>query len=359
MVYLDYNATSPLRPEVKQAMLEVMGQPLNASSVHGQGRAARKILEESRRLILNYVNAPTLVFCSSGTEANNLALAQATGKIAVSAIEHDSVFKNPYQSLTIKVLPNGVVDLSHLREIASTPVFASIMLANNETGVIQPIKEAAEIIHATGGILHVDAVQAFGKIPVDFKNLGADLMTIACHKVGGPSGIAALVHRADLELKPILFGGGQEKNKRPGTENISTIVGFSHLANLFNSVSRETINSKSEIDLIKYLETEIKKIAPHAIIHGEGEERLPNTTLISMPGLESATQLIHFDTNNICVSYGSACSSGKVEVSRVLTAMNAPLARNAIRISTGWANTKDDIDKFLAVWKELYQRHNT
>ncbi len=381
-VYLDYNATAPLKPQIKAAMDEVLGEPLNPSSIHSSGRKARKLVEDARQKILQRVSGEALVFCDSGTEANNLALGQIgrtengerKTEIIVSAIEHDSIFKveNP---IIINVNKNGVVDVDDLKSKLSVhrsplTVLVSIMLANNETGVIQPIRDIAKIAHQYGALVHTDAVQAFGKIDIDFKELGVDMMTISCHKIGGPVGAAALVHRAGLELKPIMFGGGQEKNKRPGTENVAAIAGFGKLA---ENVSRETFvvsgerkteNGKEEEKLFtvhrspftEYLESEIKKFAPDAVIFGENSPRLPNTTCIAMPEIEAATQLIHFDTSGICISTGSACSSGKVEDSRVLKAMNAPLAKNAIRVSTGWATSKADMDKFIKSWRELYLR---
>jgi len=346
MIYLDYNATAPLRPEVKSAMLEVMGAPLNPSSIHASGRSARKLVEDARRAVLHSVNAGALVFCGSGTEANNLAVMQASGPLAVSAIEHESVFKVK-NARFIQVGSNGIVDLGHLEEILKSGDcrLVSIMLANNETGIIQPVAEAAEIAHKYGALIHCDAVQGFGKIDIDFKVLGVDLMTISCHKIGGPVGAAALIHRADLELKPLMFGGGQEKNKRPGTENVTAIHGFGILA---KNVSRETNT------LQQHLEDEIEKLRGQVI--GKYEERLPNTSYIIMPGMDAATQLIHFDTNGICVSSGSACSSGKVEISRVLKAMNVKEAKNAIRISTGWATKEEEINKFIEEWRNLAKK---
>lgn len=372
LIYLDYNATAPLRPDVKAAMDAVMGQALNPSSIHASGRAARKLVEEARKNILRCVNGETLVFCSSGTEANNLALAQADSHL-ISSIEHDSIYKTLPNAKLAKVEAEGIIDLEDFEKLlkAEKPKLVSIMLANNETGVIQPIKEIAELAHKYGALVHTDAVQAFGKIDVDFKNLGVDMMTISCHKVGGPVGIAALVHKSSLELKPILFGGGQEKNKRPGTENVPSIVGFGEVSQLLSrqpgasvGVSErelarsETIHnvSRETSKLRDYLENEILAIAPDAIIYGKSLARLPNTSYIAMPDIEAATQLIHFDTNGICVSSGSACSSGKVEVSRILKAMNAPLAKNALRISIGWATTPEEIEQFIKSWREMYLR---
>ena len=328
-------------------MDEVMGKPLNPSSIHAAGREARKIKEAARKKILDFVGAEALVFCGSGTEANNLALNQAS-EYVISSVEHDSIFKTAEDAEIVGVDCNGLLDLEQLKLKAENSKLVSIIMANNETGVIQDIKKIAEIVHANGAMLHVDAVQAFGKIDLDFKNLGADMMTISAHKIGGPVGVAALVFRADLELKPILKGGGQEMGKRPGTESVAGICGFAASCEL----------KVESLKLRNYLEEEVLKIAPDAIIHGKGAARVGNTSNISMPNMESATQLIHFDSKGICVSSGSACSSGKVEVSRVLVNMGAPLPKNAVRISLGWETSKEDIDKFLAEWKILYKRTN-
>lgn len=347
MVYLDYNATAPLHPDVKLAMDEVSALPLNPSSIHAAGRAARKIKENARKKILNFVGAPALVFCGSGTEANNLALAQKDIHV-ISAAEHDSIFKTAKTPKIIPVAQDGLVNLQELEASISEGCLVSVLLANNETGVVQKMKPIAELCKANGAMLHIDAVQAFGKIRLNMQELGADMMTICAHKIGGPVGVAALCHRADLELKPIIFGGGQEKNKRPGTENVAAIVGFAAATEIGD---REAIKN-----LRDGLESEITRIAPDAVIHGQNSPRIPNTISVSMPNMEAATQLIHFDGKGICVSAGSACSSGKMETSRVLENMNVPMLKNAIRVSIGWATTKEEIDKFLNEWESLYKR---
>lgn len=351
MIYLDYNATSPLRPEAKQAMLEVMGQTLNPSSIHGAGRAARKLVEDARTKILGSVNADALVFCGSGTEANNLALCQKPIH-TISEIEHDSIYKATNTTYRIKVGSDGVVDLASVEELVSreTAGLVSIMLASNETGIIQPIREISAIAKKYGHLVHTDAVQVWGKIPLDFKELGVDLMTISCHKVGGPVGAAALVHRKDLELVPFMRGGGQEKNKRAGTENVVAIVGFASVSSKQQAASRSAHCSL----LTAHLEQEIEKFG--GVVVGKNSPRIPNTSCIIHPKMDAATQLIHFDTNGICVSSGSACSSGKVEVSRTLLAMGMPNAKNAIRISTGWNTAKEDIDRFVVEWVRLSQK---
>jgi len=353
MIYLDYNATAPMRPEVKAAMLEVIGEAMNPSSIHASGRKARKLVEGARQQVLQAVNAENLIFCASGTEANNLALSQADS-IAVSAIEHDSVYKFPGEKVIINVTAQGIIDLADLKSKIENQKskIVSVMLANNETGIIQRVAEVAEIAHGYGALVHCDAVQGFGKIPLDFKALGVDMMTVSSHKTGGPVGAAALIHKPEIEIKPLMFGGGQEKNKRPGTENVAAIVGFGEITKY---VPRGTSVSGLRSPVTEYLESEIRMISSDIIIFGENTERLPNTSCIAMPGVESAVQLIHFDTNGICISTGAACSSGRVEVSRVLKSMGAgAAAKNAIRISTGWATTRGEIDRFVEQWRKLY-----
>jgi len=277
-------------------------------------------------------------------------------RVIISSVEHESVFKAAANATIIDVDKNGLLKIEELEKKLSMVngqcSLVSIILANNETGVIQDIKSIAALAHKYGALIHIDAVQAFGKIPLNFADMGVDMMTISAHKIGGAVGAAALVHKKDLELKPLMFGGGQEHNKRPGTENIVGIVGFAASCEVFTSPSP----SYEEANLRDYLEAEILKVAPDTIIHGSGAKRLPNTTNISMPNLQAATQLIHFDSKGICVSSGSACSSGKVEESRVLKAMDVPLRKNAIRISLGWGTTKAEIDVFVKEWKELYER---
>ena len=380
MIYLDYNATAPLHTDVKKAMDEVAGLPLNPSSIHAAGREARRFKEDARRKILDFVSAEALVFCGSGTEANNLALSQVgrmengESRIIISAVEHDSIYKAAENPIIIPVDESGLLDLEELTKQFSIlnsqfSILVSIIMANNETGVVQDIPAIAEIVHEHDALLHIDAVQAFGKIDLDFAKLGADMMTISCHKIGGPVGVAALCHRPNLELKPILKGGGQEMGKRSGTEDVKGIVGFAATTKigvqsesgdepaLSNAPAERQQTRRGAIKKLRdYLEEEISKLAPDAIIHGQDAPRIPNTSNISMPNMEAATQLIHFDSKGICVSSGSACSSGKVETSRVLEAMNAPLSKNAIRISLGWGTTKEEVDKFIAEWSELYKR---
>lgn len=354
-IYLDYNATSPLREEVKAEIISHMDGAHNASSIHSAGRAARKTREDARRKILEAINAPALTFCGTATEANNLALAQSETHI-ISAIEHDAVFKPANNPILVRVDSQGLLDFADLETKleGTSGALVSVILGNNETGVIQDVKRVAEIAHQHGALVHTDAAQAFGKIPLDFADLGVDMLTLCPHKLGGPAGVAALVHQADLELKPILIGGGQEQNKRPGTQDIAAIAGFGKLAEIVSEKLEDEIAHMRELQ--EYMEAEILKIAPDAVIFSSDAPRLPNTTNVTMPGVEAATQVIAFDMDGICISSGCACNSGKVKISRILQEMNAQNPTEAIRISIGYATTQDEVEKFLEIWEKIYKR---
>jgi cysteine desulfurase len=371
-VYLDWNATAALRPEARAAMdaaLDCIGNP---SSVHGEGRAARRIIEKARAKVAALVGAdPSQVtFTSGGTEANMLALAPAIETpdhkgsrdwLLISPIEHTSVRTGgrfPKDAVEeIAATPDGQVDLADLeRRIAALMgkgrrVLVSIMLANNETGVIQPISAAASIVHAAGGLLHVDAVQAAGRIPCDINVLGADLLTLSAHKIGGPKGAGALARRDQaLHVAPLVTGGGQERGLRAGTENVAAIAGFGEAA---AAATRALQNDGVRMEALRQrLESGIRAVSPEAIIFGAKADRVPNTTLFAMPGVKAETAVIAFDLEGIAVSSGAACSSGKVQASHVLAAMGVSpdLASAGVRVSLGWSTTEADIDRFLTAW---------
>lgn len=362
MIYLDYNATAPMLPEVQDAMLAVMAEPLNPSSVHAGGRKAKKLLEDARRDIAQALGAfpNEVLFTASGSEANNMVLRGfADRPILISAIEHASIAKTG-KLLGAGVIPvdgNGIVEAKALAsQLAALgkPALVSIMLANNETGVIQPIAEFADIVHAHHGLLHVDAVQGLGKIPVDWGLLKADMLTISSHKVGGPLGAAALLIRNDLPIKPLITGGGQELGRRAGTENLAAIVGF---AAAVKAVAH-CPDAKRQVMLRKALESQIRAAAPDAVLYVFNVPQLPNTLLATMPGVKSETQLMHFDLAGFAVSAGSACSSGRIEPSSVLLAMGVSpeLAGTALRISTGWKTTEQEVTAFGDVWIGAYKR---
>jgi cysteine desulfurase len=361
--YFDWNATAPLRPEAKAAVtaaLEITGNP---SSVHAAGRAARRLIEEAREKVATLVGAGPreVVFTSGGTEANALALSPALGDtLLMSAIEHPSVRSGGrFAAATdIPVTGAGVVDLAALEGLLSgrSRPLVSLMLANNETGVIQPVCDAAARVHAAGGLLHVDAVQGPGRIACDFKALGADLMTLSSHKIGGPHGVGALVVRDGLALDALIKGGGQERGARAGTENVASIAGFGAAAEAVRL--QWSAEAAGMAGLRQELEAGIKATAPKAVIFGAEAPRLPNTTLFSLAGLKAETAVIAFDLEGVAVSSGSACSSGKVAPSHVLAAMGVvpELARGAIRVSLGHATTSEHVGTVLKAWEKIANR---
>jgi cysteine desulfurase len=348
--YLDHNATSPLRPEARAAMLRAMDCGGNASSVHAEGRAARKLLDDAREQVAGAVGviAPMVVFTSGGSEANNMALKGAAAeRLIVSAVEHPSVLEAAKASgKPVEVLPvdgNGVVDLSALEKMLNGPkALVSVMLANNETGVIQPVADIVRL--ARGHLVHTDTVQALGKVPVNFGLLGPDMMTLSAHKLGGPVGAGALVVRDGLPLEPLINGGGQELRRRAGTENLAAIAGFGAVA-------------QARMD-VKQLRDSLESALEGAVIFGKDVARLPNTCCFAMSGMTAETLLMGFDLEGIAVSSGSACSSGKVAKSHVLAAMGvAPeISAAAIRVSLGWDTTEDMIDQFIAAWRKIASR---
>jgi cysteine desulfurase len=360
--YLDYNATAPVRPEVALAVAAALGRTGNPSSVHQAGREARGLLENARAAVAALVGVPAsaLVFTSGGTEANNQALQSVTGPKLVSAIEHDSVLAAAPDALRIPVDGDGVIDLKMLTEQLATarPALVSVMLANNETGVVQPVREVVACARRQGALMHCDAVQAAGKISVDVKDLGADFVTLSAHKLGGPPGVGALVLGPGVEPAALHHGGAQERRWRPGTENLAGIVGFARACEI---AAADTGWQQRVGALRDRLEAGIAAIAPQARVLGAGAPRLANTSCLTMPGVGNQTQLIDLDLAGIAVSAGSACSSGKVGPSHVLAAMGveAAEAQTAIRVSLGWASTAADVDRFVAAWGRLYERTRT
>jgi cysteine desulfurase len=380
-VYLDWNATTPLRPEARAAMAAAWDISGNPSSVHAEGRQARKLVETARDTIARAVGAlpRNVVFTSGGTEANALALTpglrRSSGapveRLMVSAIEHASVLAGgrfPHEVIKcIAVTPSGVLDLDQLRIALAgrLPPLVSVMLANNETGALQPVAEAAELVHAAGGLLHVDGIQAFGKIPFNIKAMNADLVTVSAHKVGGPKGVGAVVlAEGVVGFEPLLRGGGQELGRRAGTENVAGIAAFGAAAKA--AMDALSDDSGRIEGLRDHLEDGLRG-TPELIVFSSDVRRLPNTTLFTVPGLKAETAVIGFDLAGIAVSSGSACSSGKVQPSHVLKAMgfSAGIAQGAIRLSLGWSTSDADIDCCLEAWRTLSgnllkgQRRNT
>lgn len=370
--YFDWNATAPLRQEAREAMVAALGLTGNASSVHSEGRAARKLIEDARLQVASLVGATakSVTFTSGATEANMLALTPALevdgrkeprDRLFVSAVEHPSVRSGGrFRADMIEVLPvdgSGIVDLAALESALgrSERPLVSVMLANNETGVIQPIRQIADIVHAAKGILHVDAVQGAGRIDCDIEALGADLLSLSSHKLGGPQGAGALVRRDGVHIvEPLILGGGQERNLRAGTENVVAIAGFGAAA---QAASHAMHGDASRMAALRdRFESALKAATPAAVIFAAEAPRLPNTSLFTVPGLKAETAIISFDLNGIAVSSGSACSSGKVQASAVLAAMGVEpeLARGAVRVSLGRTTTEADIDLLLSAWIRVF-----
>lgn len=369
--YLDWNATAPLRPEARAACIEALDLVGNPSSVHGEGRAVRRVIEAARPKIAALVGADPaqVIFTSGGTEANMLALTpmieDGTSKqhrdlLLISAIEHPSVSHGGrfprHQVGEVPVTAAGVIDLDMLRRMLKPGAYAlvSVMLANNETGVIQPIREAADIVHEAGGLLHVDAVQGSGRIAVDIKALGADLLSLSAHKLGGPKGAGALILREGLHIAdPLIRGGGQERGARAGTENVAAIAGFGAAAeSAAGSLKADAVRMAGLRD---QLEAGLKARTPDVLIFGADAPRLPNTTLFAIPGMKAETAVIAFDLEGVAVSSGAACSSGKVQPSQVLAAMGVDkaLARGAVRVSLGALTSESQVGAFLKAWNKL------
>jgi cysteine desulfurase len=367
-VYLDYNATAPLRAEARAAMLAAFEVAGNPSSIHAEGRAARGIVEEARRAVAALVGASpkSVSFTSGGTEAVNTALtSQISGaglkspltRLIVGAGEHVAALQGArFTSAAISVAPlqaDGRIDLDALErglDGGEGPVLVALQAANNETGVIQPVTQAAALTHARGGLIFVDAAQLAGRLPCDARALGADMLALSAHKFGGPKGVGALVLLQEgLSVgAPLIRGGGQERGVRAGTENVAGIAGFGAAAR----AAADNLDSEAArvADLRDGLEASIFAAAPDAIVFSAGAPRLPNTVAFAVPGIAAATLLMRLDLEGVAASSGSACSSGKVTPSHVLAAMRVPpeLARGAIRLSLGWASTADDVERFAA-----------
>ncbi len=361
MTYLDYNATAPLMPEVVAAMQEGWAHPYNPSSVHAHGRKARQLLEDSRRILADAIGAwpDEVIFTSSGSEANNTALRAVDRPLLVGASEHSSVLETA-RRLGGDIVPvdaNGLIDqeilaskLHHL----GRPALVSVMLANNETGVIQPVADISRIVHEHNGLLHCDAVQALGKLTFDMCMLGADMLTLCAHKCGGPVGIGVLVVRQDLPIKPFITGGGQELNRRAGTQAVALALGFAKVVE--SSAGRAWLGP---VETAKQeMERRIIDAAGGEAIVGGQSKRLGNTASIIMPGVQSETQLMHCDLEGFAISAGSACSSGRIEPSHVLRAMghSEDDAQCAIRVSAGWNTSPEELSRFTDCWLTLYRR---
>lgn len=353
-VYLDYNATAPLRPAAREALLAALDALGNPSSPHAFGRKVRALVEQARERVAEAAQAVpgNVIFTAGATEANNLALKGLPAAArAVSAVEHPSALAAAPDAQRLAVDSEGRLDLDGLAAWISGqsgPVLVALQAANNETGVLQPLAEAAALIHARGGWLHVDAVQAAGRLPADDWAKHADSLALSAHKLGGPQGIGALVLRRETALTAQLAGGGQERRRRAGTEAVALIASFG--AALGEAVAAQADEAKRLGALQRRLEQGLRALGPSVTLFGGGAERLPNTTCFALAGTRAETFLIALDLEGIAVSSGAACSSGKVESSHVLAAMGvAPeLAAAALRVSTGWASQSEHVDAFLA-----------
>lgn len=369
MIYLDHNSTTNIDPRVKEYIISLMDKSLNPSSTHNVGRFARNIVEEARLQLALLLGISLLsrdydiTFTSSGTESNNLIMKNFyDGDIFISAIEHLSIYNHIKHAPNIKVIrvdKQGLVDMEHLEELLTQSKagkkLVSVMMANNESGVIQDIAKISEKVKNYDARFHSDLVQAFGKISLNIKDLGLDFATISGHKIGGGQGGAALISNSNFPLTPVIIGGGQEKGLRSGTENVLAIAGFGLAADLLRKdIAERYTKIKSLRDS---LEKKLKKYSNVNIISDE-VERLPNTTLFTVPNTDAHTKLIGFDLRNICVSSGSACSSGKISKSHVLTNMgiDEKEAKSSIRVSLGDTNTLEDVKAFMKAFEEVYTR---
>lgn len=378
MLYLDHNATTTVLSEVRDAMMEVLGYPSNPSSVHAFGRRAKVAMEEARNNVAKMVGVDlrrdgyNLIFTGSGTEANNLVMSSfnrsAWGgckspelfeephpKVIVSAIEHPSILRHRDYNDNIDILAvnkNGIVRLELLERWLKQNQggLVSVMMANNETGVIQPIKEIAKLVHEHGALLHSDCVQAVGKIDTDLIDLDVDFISISGHKFSAPAGVGAVIYKERYNLMPMIIGGGQERGARSGTENLAAIVGM--------GVASSSATLRNDSRLRDLFESRITELCKDSVIFGREVVRLPNTSMISMPNVPANQQLIAFDMEGIAVSSGSACSSGKVKASHVLKAMGVAdkLADCAIRVSFGADNTEGDVDRMVEAWIKIWKK---
>ncbi len=358
--YLDYNAGAPLKASARAAMVEAFAVAGNPSSVHAFGRAARRIIEASRRDVAALIGASpsAVIFTSGATEANNAALkAAAPGRVLVSAIEHPSILAAVPHEQRLPVLPSGVVDLIALEDALAGPepaALVAVMAVNNETGVIQPIEAVAALACRFRARLHVDAVQAAGRMAIDMQHLGVASMSLSAHKLGGPQGAGALVLLDDAGFRPLIKGGGQERSRRAGTENVAAIAGFAAAAREAARLEEPAILAP----LRDHLEYRVTTLVPETVVIAAASPRVANTTCLSLPGVRAETLVIALDLEGYAVSAGAACSSGKVKASEVLQAMGvAPqVAAGAVRVSLGWATDGAAVEGFAQAWARVAAR---
>jgi cysteine desulfurase len=365
-IFFDNNSTTQVDQEVINEMVEIMQLPLNSSSIHSHGRFALRKLNNARNQIKKLLNANdnyNVIFTSGATESNNLAL--LGGKklpIITTKMEHPAIYNvaKKLEHYFVRGKKSGLIDLEDLKQkisdLKGREFICSIMLANNETGAIYPIKEIAKITHQNGGIFHSDLTQAVGKINIDLEDLNIDMASLSAHKLNGPQGSGALLIRNQINIDQILYGSGQENGKRPGTNNIAGAVGFGKAC----EISKHKIIKYKELQKLRdYFEDSLKKIAGDDVVFFcNNITRTPNTSYVAMKNVDNQTQLIDFDLNGFSIAIGSACSSGSSKPSSTLLeiGIDQSLAKNAIRVSFGLKNTKEEIDKFIKIWQNLYQK---
>jgi len=367
MIYFDNNSTTKIAKEVLAKMTEVYQLPLNSSAAHQMGRQGNIELEEARNSLKDLLGAQNyeIIFTGGSTEANNTAICGAdVQKVLLCGIEHASVYSCRPQDrefIEVEALENGQIDLKDLEQkikaLAGQKFMLCLMFANNETGAIQPIKEAAKLVHQNGGLIHCDLVQGTAKLAVSLEYLNVDYASLSAHKINGPQGVGALLMRKGLDVKPLLVGGKQEKSKRAGTTNVAGISGLGMAC----KIAKNSMAKYEEVKKLRdFLESEIEKIAGNNVKFISREvERLPNTSYISLKNFDSQTQLMNFDLNGICVSAGATCSSGSTSQSRVLKAMNITpeFLSGAIRVSLSPENTKSEVETFVKVWGDFYRKN--
>lgn len=361
-VYLDYNATAPARPEVIAAVADAMTLPGNPSSVHTAGRQARRAVEDARNQVARLVGtaSPNVVFTSGATESNNIALRgwDRDMRVLTSTVEHPSVME-ACEAERIPVTGAGLLDMNALEGLLSGPddrqALVSVMLVNNETGVIQPMDAIIALARKYGAVVHCDAVQAAGKLPLDFDGSGLDLLSLSSHKIAGPKGIGALIINPEHHIRSLIHGGGQEKGRRSGTENVAATVGFGLAA----EIALRDMEKQSDYKALRdRIEAMLRDAVPQAVVIGADSDRVATVTCLALPGVGSETQVMSMDLAGISVSAGSACSSGKVKRSHVVSAMGFgdDIAGSTIRVSLGWNTSAEDIDRFVDAYIAFARR---
>jgi cysteine desulfurase len=365
VIYFDNNATTKIDDRALNLMMEIYKRPLNSSAAHQFGQAGEKYVNQAKRKISDLLNAENyqIIFNSGATESNNIALRSFIGyEIITCSMEHPSVLEvaKNLDAKMIGVDDQGLIKLDELESVLKSldnkNFLVSVMLANNETGVIEPLKEIAKLVHQYGGLVHSDITQAFGKVEVDLESLNIDLASVSSHKIKGPQGVGALLVRNGIQINPLMHGGMQENGIRPGTTNIAGIAGFGEAC----LIAKEELNQYSDVASLRdYLENEIVKIAGADVtIFSKKSLRLPNTSFFATRGLSNQTLLMSLDLNNIAISIGSACSSGVSKLSNVLKAMGVDeeKSRQTIRLSLNKDNNKEEVNKFIELWATLYQQ---